>query len=364
MTKNCAFCKREIDFHAYKCTFCGQTLAEKIGNVQTRKPSIKRLRKFLDIRKYLRRHLPNINLKPAPQDIVGVVVVALCFLYAIIASPSAPCTSPIGYKIGTLDSRFGVTQDEFQRDLVQASNIWEKSINRELFKYDPNGSLVINLEYDTRQQATQEADRLNANIDETQEVAASIKEHYVSLQNQYRIAQQEYSDQLDNFNKSQDAYNDHVAYWNNEGGAPENEYSILSEEKSNLIDQQNSLEESRQQVNQLGVEINEYIDKYNLLVDHINSNVHTINNNGLVGTQFEEGVYISDKEGKRINIYQFDNNIDLVRVLAHELGHSLRLQHNANTNSIMNPLNQGQDLSLSPEDLQELKTACGLSQNQ
>jgi predicted Zn-dependent protease len=92
--------------------------------------------------------------------------------------------------------------------------------------------------------------------------------------------------------------------------------------------------------------------------------VHTINNNGLVGTQFEEGVYISDKEGKRINIYQFDNNIDLVRVLAHELGHSLRLQHNANTNSIMNPLNQGQDLSLSPEDLQELKTACGLSQNQ
>ena len=271
-----------------------------------------------------------------------------------------PCETPIEYKIGAVDPRFGVSQGDFQNDINQASEIWGKAISKQLFKYDPNGSLIINLVYDTRQQITQKEKILNANIDQNSQTADSVKQQYSSLKEDYQIAQQEYTGQLARFNQAQDDYNNQVDYWNNAGGAPETEYNQLTIEKDNLLTQQNLLEQKRQQVNQLSDEINAFIDKYNLLVDNIKSDVSTINNDGLTGTQFEEGVYISDNSGTKINVYQFENKIDLVRVLAHELGHSMHLEHNTNPSSIMNPVNQNNNLILSPNDFQELKTECGL----
>jgi hypothetical protein len=269
-----------------------------------------------------------------------------------------PCQTPIGYKIGTLDPRFGVTQSQFLQDINQASTIWGSAIDKKLFVYDPNGSLTINLVYDTRQAATQEAQTLTTAIDQTTNVADSVKQQYSALEQNYQTAQAAYNTQLAQLTQAQSAYNSSVDYWNKKGGAPAAQYATLQTQKSTLVDQQNALEAQRQQANNLATQINALIDKYNLLVDHINTNVSAINNDGLTGSEFEEGVYISDAQGTRINIYQFDNQTYFIRVLAHELGHALQLQHNSNPDSIMNPVNQSQSLVLSSQDLAELKTEC------
>ncbi len=271
-----------------------------------------------------------------------------------------PCAAPITYKIGELDPRFGVSEAQFIDDINQASNMWGKAVGKKLFTYDSKGSLTINLIYDTRQKTTQEESKLKSNIDQTNQTADSTKQEYLSAKQKYIAADTAYTADLAEFNRLQEAYTAKVAYWNNKGGAPPDEFAALKDEKNSLLQKKNILETSRQELNQLAHDSNSLADSYNSLADKVNKTVQKFNNDGLAGTQFEEGVYISDSRGKRIDIYQFDNKITFIRVLAHELGHALGLAHNNDQRSIMNPVNEGSDLSVSLQDLGALKTECGV----
>jgi Matrixin len=283
----------------------------------------------------------------------GVVI-----YFALPYLPTIPCKNPIEYKIGTIDPRFGVSESEFKKDIAQAGMIWSKGINKTLFEYNPKGALTINLIYDDRQKITQQEKVLNTEISKTSGVAGSVKEEYSSLQSSYLLAKQSYEAELAEYNREQGDYNSRVEYWNSQGGAPKDEYAKLTAEKNSMQSKRSTLEAERVRMNNLGNQINALIDKYNLLVAHINSNVDAINNDGLAGTQFEEGEYVRDINGKRINIYQFENKTYFIRVLAHELGHAVDLDHNNNPDSIMNPVNNSQSLKLSTEDLQDLKMEC------
>jgi predicted Zn-dependent protease len=76
------------------------------------------------------------------------------------------------------------------------------------------------------------------------------------------------------------------------------------------------------------------------------------------GETFDEGRYISDKDGQRINIFQFENENKLIRVLTHELGHSIGLDHVENSKAIMYKLNSGTNEKLTADDIKILKDLC------
>lgn len=292
--------------------------------------------------------------------ILWAVLIALVAYQAYQYYETRPCQNPIEYKIGTIDSGFNVSTSTFKADIAKAGALWSQAAGKPLFEYNPSGGVTISLIYDDRQKITDQEQALTSNIDATTQVAQSVKDQFDSLKADYNSAYAQYSADLGGYNQSLASYNSEVEYWNEKGGAPSDEYQKLQSEKATLSNQHNNLQNEQANINSLAGQINALIDKYNLLVSHINDNVSAINSDGLAGTQFEEGVYISDSSGKRINIYQFDNQTTFLRVLAHEMGHSLGLQHNSGTSSIMNPVNQGATLALSQEDITALKTLCKL----
>ncbi len=249
----------------------------------------------------------------------------------------APCSSPIPYTLGTFDTKFGISKSYFLSAVADAEAIWEKPFGKQLFVYAPTDTsptaLKINLVYDYRQAATSKLSSLGIVVNNDRASYDALKAQMLALKAQYQT-------QLSDFNAR-------VAAFNRSNKTNENEYNQLQQEQQNL---NNMVDE----INALVVSVNRLASTLNLSVDQYN----TIN--GARGESFEEGVYVTDGFTRYIDIYEFSDRAKLVRVLAHELGHALGLDHVTDPKAIMYKFNQSENSTLTAADLAELKTKCNI----
>jgi len=221
--------------------------------------------------------------------------------------------------------------------------------------------LKINLIYDYRQQATSKLASLGITVENTKTSYNTLKTKYAALTTEYNTEKNNFNAQVAVFNQQQQAYEAEVNSWNDQGGAPQTEYNKLQAEKSSLDTQSSQLQMEQNQINGMVTEINSMVVVLNRLADTLNLSVDTYNTVGSSPSEsFEEGVYTSDGVNRYINVYEFSNRDKLVRVLAHELGHALGLEHVADPKSIMYKINQSDSLILSQDDINELKLKCGI----
>jgi hypothetical protein len=262
---------------------------------------------------------------------------------------ASSCQGQIKYRIGTLDSRFGITRDEFLRAIEDASGAWE--IHQKLFKYDPKGKLRINLVYDTRQEITQRVISVRAGI------SARMKE-VDAMEDKLHALEAFHSDRLASYERAKDSFNEEAKHLNSDGESSGAEFKILSAKRQSLRNQQAILEAKRQELNRSADDANELSRKRETLLNRANAEADALNTSGSVGVQFEEGIYAREGDKEWIDIFQFESKASLRVILAHELGHALGIRHNANSSSIMSPLIHTDRLALTAEDEDGLKAAC------
>ena len=214
--------------------------------------------------------------------------------------PPIPCKQVIIYSIGSFDQRFGIDQKRLRDAAEEAEKVWENAVGKDLFSYDIEArgdsvkSLKINLIYDYRQETTKNLGSIETSI-------AKYKEKYDKLKKEYD--------------------------------------ALIA--KSLLND-----------ANKKARELNELADKMNVKVDAFNEIGES------AGDEFNEGEYILDEKGSRINIYQFGNPAELRRLLEHEMGHALGLGHVDDPDAVMYRLNSSANEKLTMDDLQELRSVC------
>ncbi len=284
----------------------------------------------------------------------------ICIIFAcggyLYYQTHSVCNFPIQYSVGEVDSRFKISRTEVLEVIDTATKIWETPTGSNLFEYNPEGKLKITMIYDERQEATEKRKTLEENTEILKNQAKSVQDRYKKLEADFDNEQAEYEALLVEYKRNEATYNQTVQYWNTRGGAPEAIYESLQQQKQSLSNTYEAVESKRQSVNAKVNEINAFMSEYNNIAEKVNTTIDVINEDA--GREFQEGTYTP--KTKIITIYEFSDRTKLLRVLAHELGHALSLDHNPNPESIMYELNKSNTLTASKEDIDSLKALCKL----
>lgn len=284
-------------------------------------------------------------------------------LLAYFEKSIPPCTEPIIYEVGSFDRHFNLSQKNFLSALSEAETIWEKSIGVDLFQYDPErGELVVNLIYDYRQEATNELTELKGEVAQDHATYMYLEKGYNVAKAEYDALKTAYDARVEVFSQMSDAYDERLNSWNNSPRANRKEFEQLEKVRIALETELASIKLMESHLNSLVRNVNTLVVQLNSVAKTLNLVVKEYNTIGVSrGDTFTGGVYTSDVSGERIDIFEFENHEKLVRVLAHELGHALGLDHVDDPTAIMYKLNEDEAPNLSAVDLNELKKLCQIN---
>ncbi len=267
------------------------------------------------------------------------------------------CPIPIKYGVGEIDDRFLITKEEVRDILLEAEAVWEGPTNRDLFVYDKEAAFMVNFVFDERQQLVRTEEEWRTNLDEQERIGLEMAAKVKNLSEEYKRLEADYLKQRALYESQLDIYNKKVESYNEQGGVPREVFAEMKQEQDYLSGLLSKLVSAEQILSQTADDINTQGEQSNKIIEDYNAGVERYNE--IFGSQytFTQG----DFRRERINIYKFTDKAELVRVMAHELGHALGISHVEEEESVMYYLTKEQlgSTVLSIQDLEALVDICG-----
>jgi hypothetical protein len=288
----------------------------------------------------------------------GLLILLVILIVVVTASVKASksCQRTITYRLGKVDERFNLSREKFGTAVKMAAAIWGKPFQRDFFREDAKGMMEVNIIYDYRQEAIDKLKKLNYKIDHSRNSYEELKSRLETLKAEYESKRIGVDNDVNDYNTRANALNNDIESWNRKVGAPQSVYAQIMKEKDELAAFRENLNARQEETKMLTDTINSLVVVINEIA--LNNNLDLLDQQNIgnaLGREFCEGLYEYRNGRRAITIYQYDNERRLVRVLAHEFGHAIGLDHSKNKESIMYPIIQSDSLELTEEDIDALK---------
>lgn len=285
--------------------------------------------------------------KPSPGRLGLLLVVLLLSLFAFEYHRRA-CRAPITYRIGSVDERFGMSRESFANVVDRAAGRWRAATQRELFKVADAGGMEINLVYDHRQAAIDRMKALGLRVGRSRGECEILLTQFQSMKVAYEAKGQELLTEAQSYHDDVKAFNATVAR-----PLEPQEIAQIQAQKRHLDNWQQNLEIKQMEHHERGQELKALADLVNEMAEVHNLQVRDYQTTGdALGAEFSQGLYRFQKGRESIHIYHFETEDSLERVLVHELGHALGIEHLPNSKAVMHRLMTTDDPTLNSDDIQ------------
>ncbi len=286
------------------------------------------------------------------KQVFKIILLCVAIYIVYLSFHANKCDEVLTFRIENIDKQFGVSKESAIGYSKGAADLWNNGLQKQVLKYDEKGEIKISFVYDERQRITIQNNILREKANQkTQILTAKIENITVQKEN-FLDLKKKFENEFQAFENDLQTYNLKIAEINKKGGATEEERASLKVEKSSLEIRKNNLENQQIQLNNYLKSINSDVTEYNTGVRNFNSVVQEINKNSL--GEFEEGYF----SGNKIVLYEYEDITTLKRLIAHELGHALGMDHTDEKNSIMYYINQGDKFVLTKSDVAEYNRIC------
>ncbi len=261
--------------------------------------------------------------------LLSLIVLFVTGGYSLILTD--PCPLPVTYSIGSIDGRFNYSAEKLAIAINKAERVWEEELGRELFVHDPDSQFTVNLVYDERQKEARTEEEWRLRLNDTEEKTKDLEADLDRANQDYGQSEGEYLDERAAYEVRLNAYNERVDQYNESGGAPQDVFTELENERRAINQLLKKIQQKEQDLQVQVKKLNQLADELNQLVDSYNEEVNRYN--AIYGSR--EAYTQGDFDYERINIYKFSNDEELVKVLAHEFGHALGIDHVDDEKAIM-----------------------------
>ena len=321
-----------------------------------------------------------MNLKPrrpraGPRGRIALIILAILLPAAafqwyahkdvyISAARSAaqrafPCSFPVTYAVGGVDPRFNLASGDLAACLGEAEALWEAAAGRDLFERAAGrADVTVNLVYDRRQAALDMLRGLGLVADQSLAVYKKLKARYDLVSAQLAPRQAALAARRADFAKGEKDYNAIIAEYHRRGAATERQLKLLAAAKAALEREAEIIEGLERGVEADADLLDALATTMNQFIVVLELNTEQYRREGAAMGVYEEGVYAVEDGLRRIDVYKYGGRAQLVRLLAHEMGHALGLGHVPGPDSLMSRLDRGGSPALLPEALAELDRAC------
>lgn len=246
---------------------------------------------------------------------------------SLIHRLSHPSDLRVRYRVGQVDARFGLGDEEVKLLAHQAAMIWQEGTGRQWFVYDESAKLTINLIYDERQIETNTRQKIQQELGEMQ---SRHQRNSQQLEVQRQQLTHEFSELQHALNAWQQEYDDTIQQLHHTHDSHQRQQLQQKERELRIRQQSLSAKIERYYISQQN--FNAAVDSMNHEVGHMNDVIDRANTR-LTPREFHKGQF----DGQKIEIYEFENKDELRLVLAHELGHALSIGHHDDPTALMYP---------------------------